>query len=794
MLLTGGGGMVRLWAAESGQPLGEPLAGPAQAVLSIPFSLDGQSILVPGADKTARLWSLPTGRQVRAPLFQPGGVSALALSRDGQRLLVRSRSTSGGELRLWDATRNKPIGPARPQPGWYNAATLSPDGQTILLGSESRGTYTAQLWEGASGRPIGEPLPFPSTITAVTFSPDGATIAIGGYGPGGQKGRVQLADAGSGKAMGPPLELPEPVWAVAFRSDGKTFRTGSGVPGGQEGEARLWDTNTRKQLGPPLRHRGKVGSLALSPDDQIIATGSRDGIARLWKAASGEPIGPPLVHQGEVNAISFSPDGQIVATAGDDSKVRFWSATTGRSIGRPLLHTGPVNSVVFTADGQTLITASDDRTIRYWRVPTPLPGDVEPIKAWAEWTSGMALTPEGVPSQLAASAWDVRRDRLADAGRPPSAGANPFALAADPGFTSHLRQAVDCLEAEDWRAALWHLDREIQAQPGAWLAHVWRTRAHTQLGQFEQAAADFDKAMQLDSRAPALHWYRSYAVESADKAQWQAAFWYFDRLIAAQPRESRVYLDRGRAHLKRNRWKEAVQDFDEAAKQDPNDLQFWREKARLDGDHGRWRESVKAWDKVVELDPGDHGAWYQCAPLHLHLGDVGDYRRLCREMLRRFGQTDNPILAERTAKACLLLPDAVADQQLVQQLAQRTVTGTEKHGSYGFFLLVKGIADYRAGHWEEAIQALQESQQHPTTSAREYKMLAGLFLAMAHHQRGRADEARQAFRQATDLLDADIQKWKPDDANMGNLDWFMAMIIRKEAEALLRGEQTAPKK
>jgi WD40 repeat protein/serine/threonine protein kinase/Flp pilus assembly protein TadD len=793
MLLTGGGGMVRLWAADTGQPLGEPLAGPSQPVLSIPFSPDGQSILVPGADKTARLWSLPTGRQVRPPLFQTGVVSALALRRDGQRLLVRSGSVSAGELRLWDAVRNKPIGPARTHQGFYYAAALSPDGRTILMGNTSSLTYTAQLWDGASGRPIGEPLSCPSTINAVTFSPDGQTILIGGYGPGGQKGRVQFADAAGGKALGPPLELPEPVWGLAFSFKGEIFLTGSGATGGQEGEARLWDTATRKQIGPPLRHRGKVGSLAISPDGQIIATGSRDGIARLWKA-TGEPIGPPLLHQGEVNVISFSPDGQIVATACDDSKVRFWSATTGRSIGRPLLHTGPVNSVVFTADGQTLITASDDRTIRYWRVPTSLPGDVEPIKAWAEWTSGMALTPEGAPSELEASAWDVLREKLADAGRQPSTLANPFALQADPGFTYHLRQAVDCLEAEDWRAALWHLDREVQARPSAWLAYVWRTRAHTQLAQFEQAAADFDKVMQLDAREQALHWFRSYAVESADKAQWQAALWYFDRLIAAQPRDPLFYLDRGRAHLKRNQWKEAVKDFDAAAKQDPNDPQFWQEKARLDDARGRWREAVKAWDKVVELDPSDHWAWYQCAPLHLHLGDVDDYRRLCRDMLRRFGQTDNPILAERTAKACLLLPDAVADQQLVQQLAQRTVTGTEKHAFYGFFRLVKGIAEYRAGHWEEAIHSLEDSQKYPTTSTRQYKMLSGLFLAMAHHHRGRAGEARQAFRQATDLLDADIRKWKPEDANMGNHDWFLAMIIRKEAEALLEGKEATPRK
>jgi hypothetical protein len=270
--------------------------------------------------------------------------------------------------------------------------------------------------------------------------------------------------------------LPGPVWTAAFSPDGKTFLTGSGDTGEQGGEARLWDAGTSKQIGSPFRHRGKVGAVAFSPDGRTIASGSRDGIARLWNADAGTPIGLPLVHQAEVNAIAFSPDGQIVATAGDDRKVRFWSATTSRPIGTPLSHSDPVNSVVFTPDGTTLITASDDRMIRFWQVPTPLPGEVEPIKAWAEWSSGRALSSEGAVSELDASACDARREKLAGAGRQPSALDNPFAPVADPGFTHHLRQALGCMEVEDWGAALWHLDRQIRTQPDAWLAYVLRTK------------------------------------------------------------------------------------------------------------------------------------------------------------------------------------------------------------------------------------------------------------------------------------------------------------------------------
>jgi hypothetical protein len=63
---------------------------------------------------------------------------------------------------------------------------------------------------------------------------------------------------------------------------------------------------------------------------------------------------------------------------------------------------------------------------------------------------------------------------------------------------------------------------------------------------------------------------------------------------------------------------------------------------------------------------------------------------------------------------------------------------------------------------------------------------------MAHQRLGRIGEARQALRQATALIDAELRRWKQDDTNMRNEDWLKAMIVRKEAEALVEGKQATP--
>jgi WD40 repeat protein len=89
-----------MWDAATGQPVGEPLRGD-EGVSSVAFSLDGQRVVSGSWDKTLRLWDAATGQPVGEPLRgHEEAVVSVAFSPDGQRIVSGSEDET---LRLWAA-------------------------------------------------------------------------------------------------------------------------------------------------------------------------------------------------------------------------------------------------------------------------------------------------------------------------------------------------------------------------------------------------------------------------------------------------------------------------------------------------------------------------------------------------------------------------------------------------------------------------------------------------------------------------------------------------------------------
>ena len=213
-------------------------------------------------------------------------------------------------------------------------------------------------------------------------------------------------------------------------------------------------------------------------------------------------------------------------------------------------------------------------------------------------------------------------------------------------------------------------------------------------------------------------------------------------------------------------------------------------QADLRGRQGRWKEAIETCTRAIELEPTNHLSYHKLAPLLVFTGDLERYRQLCRQMLVRFSRTADPVVADVTAKNCLLLPPSAADLPTVAGLAETAVAAGTDHAYRVWFLFSKGLADYRQGHFTGAAEWMQRVVATPGKTP-ELAVSGHVVLAMAQHQLQRPDEARAAFNQALALERTTLPQLDQGSLGPEWVNWLNAQILLREAKALLAG-QPAP--
>jgi hypothetical protein len=201
-------------------------------------------------------------------------------------------------------------------------------------------------------------------VNALVFGKKGAIVAVARY------GKVELRCSPYAGKFG-TFDFPANANAVAFTQDGNRLFAAGGQPG-LSGEIREWsvlETNqTHSLICSFAAHKDAIYSMALSPDDKILATGSYDQKIKLWDAETGKELKTLSGHNGCVFGLAFRPDGKILASASADRTVKLWDVATGErrdTFSQPLKE---VYTVAFTPDGKRLAAGGADNRIRIWEI------------------------------------------------------------------------------------------------------------------------------------------------------------------------------------------------------------------------------------------------------------------------------------------------------------------------------------------------------------------------------------------------------------------------------------------
>jgi hypothetical protein len=184
---------------------------------------------------------------------------------------------------------------------------------------------------------------------------------------------------------------------------------------------------------------------------------------------------------------------------------------------------------------------------------------------------------------------------------------------------------------------------------------------------------------------------------------------------------------------------------------------------------------------MLDLNPTDHWVWFRAAIVHAYLGNEKEYRRACEGMLKKFGGTSDPMIAERVAKVCFLLPGVIADRAKPGELADRaSKLRTAGDPWLAWWQQTKSLAEYREGRFAAAEEWIEKSLA--STSPPECRSSAGYLLAMAQYRQGEFSKARATAAHAV----AQTPELNGPQRGAGVWhDWLVVHILRREAEAIL---------
>lgn len=111
-------------------------------------------------------------------------------------------------------------------------------------------------------------------------------------------------------------------------------------------------------------HYGGVSAVAIEPNAQTVASGSRDGTLRVWDWQAGQEVFCQTVNS-LIYRVSFSEDGRILTLYGQQHRSYAWDLRTGQDVEPEPATIGTLASVTHSRDRRTLISGSQN-TIKVW--------------------------------------------------------------------------------------------------------------------------------------------------------------------------------------------------------------------------------------------------------------------------------------------------------------------------------------------------------------------------------------------------------------------------------------------
>ena len=402
-------GKIEIWDA-SNYHLLKTLFQP-EFVYAVKFSPDGKYLVTGGADHTARLWDIESGKAVKSFVGHTDDITSIVYSPDGSYIYTGSVD---GMAHKWNAIVGSNPWVLRGHISRVSDVAFSPDGKTLITGSWDEDLKNVfKVWNLNTGSIKTSLVGHLWVSSSISFSADGKYVLTSSG-----DSTVKIWDAENYKVLQTIEAAEEGKWVnqAVFSQDGKYIFVAT------DADATYWDWKAKEKLATfegisiSTRDVTSTRSVALSPDGNLAAVGlwngnviiynikdhtergfitgydypkesdynnveslqftsdskyilfsSINGNVALYDIEAKKEV-QVFEHDQKIYAAAISPNGKYVATGGSDRIVRIWDVETGKLAQTLIGHTDAIYGLAFSADGKFLASGSADSTARIWFV------------------------------------------------------------------------------------------------------------------------------------------------------------------------------------------------------------------------------------------------------------------------------------------------------------------------------------------------------------------------------------------------------------------------------------------
>jgi WD40 repeat protein len=362
------------------------------AVVAVAISPDSNYVATASRDKSAKLWELNTGREVRSFLGHQASVISLDFSRDGKYLLTGGNDHT---VKLWEVNTGKQmLSIVLDDTEWYNKNYGSGEERINDVAFDPQGRYFVTLgqmvhvWEFPSGKKITSWMVAQGNRGAesLSLSADGQWLAVG-------------TDATVDVYTTKDWKQVHTIKPRAYSSCGGCFADQVFTPDNRfvikatRQEVVKYDLAQAKPITTFSKHMDDLTSVDISANGKRILT-STEKLVTLYsdKGDSLFSIDPKL--EGELTQARFNHSGSEVLIASDHNIVQIYDASTGKKkneltgflnqrdkggltydpnsywdsyIARYVRHK---NNLLLSRDGKTLLKGKFGNKVKSWDIAT----------------------------------------------------------------------------------------------------------------------------------------------------------------------------------------------------------------------------------------------------------------------------------------------------------------------------------------------------------------------------------------------------------------------------------------